>query len=173
MPTFSTKYGRGLGGDDDVFGAGYRIRWNGNNIVMAAQEACIAGINDTVIMGAELARHAHIWDNRTGQTEAAVFAEPARLEDGGTWVWGHWGIRELPRIDDDTGAVEAVSTVDVALFLEFGTVKMEARPWIYPAWDATKELLRVNVEARLRAYQASLRGPDGRITSAPGWRGIT
>lgn len=156
--------------DNEVFGNGYRILWNGGSIVAGAQEAVIAAINDIVRVAAELARISHIWENDSGQTEAAIYSEDARVEDGGTWVWGHWGVRDRPRIDDRTGLPEGVSTVDVACFLEFGTVRMSARPWIYPVFDATKVLLKPNVEARMRLYMATLRGPGGRFTAAPGWR---
>lgn len=70
-------------------------------------------------------------------------------------VWGAWGVRSEPRFHDDTGELQGETTKDIAMFLEFGTVKMEPRPFLYPSWDVNKRLLPALVRL---AYEALLGG---------------
>lgn len=145
------KYSRG--------GRGYAFDYNGRQIIAKMIEASRLAINDVTREAARLAREEHMWDNRSGQTEAAVFQRDAVFETEwttshgvlGPHVWGEWGVEDRPRFSDydrerGTGTeLEKVSTKDVALFLEFGTVNMAARPWLYPVWDQTKRLLPATV----------------------------
>jgi hypothetical protein len=59
-----------------------------------------------------------------------------------------------------------LSMVDVSLFLEFGSVKMAPRPWLYPAWDATKH--RLPEEVRTAYEEISVSGSPTAIRNSLG-----
>jgi hypothetical protein len=136
-------------------GDGWTLRWDGGNVTATMAEAARMGINDVTALAANMARTEHIWENETGQTEAAIFSNRARYENdrGIPHVWGEWGVNDGDRFRDD-GSIDDVSIVDVAMFLEFGTVKMAARPWLYPVWDQTKYLLGPAIAAHYRELSA-------------------
>ena len=56
------------------------------------------------------------------------------------------------------------------MFLEFGTVKMGARPWLSPAFEATykaaQALIRARLAVTLRQTAGQLAGPRSRWTKA-------
>lgn len=134
-----------------------KLDWNGDEILGIAAEAARRGIDDITEKAADMARTNHPnWTSRTGQTEDAIFSHVAIFEAIGTGksstphVWGEWGIEDRPRLrgrefdeDDIHDAIgEATSTVEVAMFLEFGTAKMQPKtPWLYATWDTTKLML--------------------------------
>lgn len=141
-------------------GDGWHVDWNGAGVFAAAMEAGRRAVDFCDEAAAETAREEHLWENRTFQTEDSVYWRRAHvhLDPAMPHVTGEWGVEDRPRFKAETDEngdmlldrsgkpvlsdTEAdVSTKDVALFLEFGTVKMEARPWLYPAHDFWKEQL--------------------------------
>jgi hypothetical protein len=147
--------------------------------MIKAAAASKIGIQQCMELGVEKARSGHhpypppsepgeTYARRTEQTIAATqILEDAEIKgwDGDSpYVTGHWGIRDGPAFQDPdewreergfkhppTGGLQEVSIVDRALFLEFGTVRMAPRPFIYPAWDETKVLLPGLIAAAYRA----------------------
>lgn len=119
---------------------GYELDWDGDTVIIKAIAAAQRGIDQITERMADLARIDHEWINRTFQTELSVYVKPAIVEWNGRYphVWGEWGVEARPRFDEETQTAAKVNTKDVALFLEFGTAKMRAYPWLYPAWDALK-----------------------------------
>lgn len=167
----------------DYVGPGAKLAWNGDQVLATAIEASRRAINDVSKMAAEIAREEHPWRNITGQTEASVFWAPAIIEEAPLRVWGEWGVEDRPRIlheADEFGEMlpvldelgnhvhEDVTTKDVALFLEFGTIHAQPYPWLYPVWDQTKYLLPELVSHHYREIARSgaptaIRSPLGRF----------
>lgn len=115
-----------------------------------------------------MARSTHpFWENDTYQEEASVFNSPkAHIAEGGRYIWADWGVRDTQRFRERgaisllKGNISDVTTRDVALFLEFGTKKMSARPWLYPAWDTHKVRLPgvlARIHAEITAGEANTR----------------
>jgi hypothetical protein len=181
-------------------GDGWSLDWNGGPLNAQMLEAARRAIDELNLEAVAIALAHPMWDNRTGQTEEAVFFSRAEWDAGQQQMWGVWGVEDRPRLDDDdlevwwsggssANAVSAegnsgwspdfnegddrmLTTKDVALFLEFGTVKMLARPWLYPAFNATKTRLGAKVAewyAILDRENAGnrLRDTGGRFTSFP------
>ncbi len=94
-------------------------------------------------------------------------------------VWGSWGIHDGPAFQDPdiwSGRWEGMTPrfkrpeeggeqtdleegiVSRALFLEFGTIRMAARPFIYPAWDFAKELLLALTAVAYRGMAGGVAG---------------
>lgn len=59
--------------------------------------------------------------------------------------------------DIDTGRLEATvgTNLKYGAYLEMGTAKMEARPWLFPAFEAHRAEIKSNVS---RAIQDALKG---------------
>jgi hypothetical protein len=155
-PRRGFRFTRGSGCENGISaGDGWALKWNGADVTATVVEAARMGINDVSELAATLARTSHEWDNETGQTEAAVYSKKAVFENdrGIPHVWGEWGVHDGPRLRDD-GTVDDVSIVDVAMFLEFGTIYMHPRPWLYPVWDHTKHLLGPAIALHYRELSA-------------------
>jgi len=171
---------------------GWEIDWDGFKVLAYGAEAARRGINEVTEDMANDARTMHPWENRTGQTESAIYQKDAELEVVG-WtpastphVWGQWGVQDRPRFRyvsvggrpdrdpatgrfvsrDQPGALvptdieESVSTVDVAMFLEFGTIRADPFPFLYPAWDANKHRLS-GIVARIYRELAAMNWRPG------------
>src|SRR5258708_8496912 len=109
-------FGVGRGGE------GYELDWEGETVIIKAVAAARRAADEITELMAETARTSHIWENRTGQTEAAIYQKPAVI----TWhgdqprVRGEWGIEARGRFNEE-GELEKVNTKDVGLVLQFGT----------------------------------------------------
>jgi len=158
---------------------GWELDWAGARVKIKAAAAAKIGIQTCMELAVEKARSNHPdyppesepferYHRRTDQTIAATqILEDADIKDwvgSNPYVTGRWGIRDAPAFQDPdewrevrgftsppTGGLQKVSIVDRALFLEFGTVRMAPRPFIYPAWDETKILLPGLIAAAYRA----------------------
>lgn len=164
-------------------GKGYHVDWNGFQCLATAAEAARRATNKVNNVMADEARATEMWENDTGQTRAAVFVKGAVIEAGqhGLHVWGEWGIEDRPRfkivagetvpaITYHDGVYRPLTTKDVALFLEFGTVTMQPRPWLYPAWDANKYMYPIVVKEEYALVAGSgaatgIRNPKGQFMS--------
>jgi hypothetical protein len=94
--------------------------WYGGEVLEGLEARTAAVIRNVTRAAADIARANHPWLNRTGQLEASVFAaEPRRHGDKIFAIWG----AHFP-----------------ALFLEYGTVKMEPYPFLRPAADQAYRL---------------------------------
>jgi hypothetical protein len=168
--------------------------WN-SDIAVAT---CVAGarmaIDDITDQGMIMIRDVHPnWERKTGQLEDACFRERAIIEPstklpGSPHVWGYFGVRDTPRWREskktgerrwrrtrtEGGQWRALTNMDVAMFLEFGTARMEPKtPWLYAAWDTVKRELPARMEVRCTEVAASgtptaLRAPSGRFISPKG-----
>jgi hypothetical protein len=89
------------------------VHWYGGRVLAGLEVATMNVVRNVTRAAADIARHNHPWQNRTGQLEASVFAaEPEFRGDHIYALWGaHWP----------------------ALYLEYGTVKMDAYPFLRPA----------------------------------------
>jgi hypothetical protein len=97
--------------------------WYGAEVEAKCVATAVAVTRQITRAAAQYAEgHHDLWENDTYETQNSVFWSEPRVDPVGPTVHGYWGAH---------GA---------ALFLEFGTVKMAARPWLRPAADATYKM---------------------------------
>jgi HK97 gp10 family phage protein len=129
---------RFIASDQVRIGDGWKVDFNGDDLMARVAEATARGINDTSDAAAEEARTNHPqWETRTGELVASVQTHDAEPDDGdplrvrGGFSAGgeHFGWNSV--------------------FQEFGTSKMPANPWLYPAYDASKPLMLPAVREHL------------------------
>ena len=89
------------------------VNWYGGRVLAGLEAATIAVVRNATRAAADIARANHPWQNQTGQLEVSIFA--AEPEMKGDHVYAIWGAH-FP-----------------ALFLEYGTVKMQPYPFLRPA----------------------------------------
>ena len=94
-----------------------RVHWKGDQIVTNMGKATALGIDQVLAMCVNDAKNDHNFVNRTGLLEGSIQSRPAQIS-GGRWV-GSWGS----------------FNVDYAIFVEAGTIKLQARPFLRPAAD--------------------------------------
>lgn len=109
------------------------LKWNGPLVAARVAEASKLAIDEITSLAVKHAKDNHPWQNRTGTLEGSLQMRPAEHE--GLRVVGRWGS----------------FTVEYAIFLEIGTVHMEAMPYLRPAADATYPLLAGRIRANLHA----------------------
>lgn len=149
------------------------LDWWGDAYMARLKAAAIAAIDRVNEAGAEMARNTHPWENRSGQTVAAVYVLPAHYEREQDQVYGDWGVAQRMRTKDESWKdmtnealgigpeIDDVGTKDVAMFLEFGTAHSQPYPWIYPAYNATKVLLPGFLKEEYQRLRAMSRNPSG------------
>jgi HK97 gp10 family phage protein len=96
------------------------VSWYGGRILTDMEARTMAVVGNVTKAAASEARANHPWQNRTGQLEDSIFA--AEPEYKGEEIVSFWGAH-FP-----------------ALFLEYGTVKMPAYPFLRPAFDKVARL---------------------------------
>jgi hypothetical protein len=106
------------------------VTWYGGLVEERFLAAAVATTRNVTRAAARYARNNHPWQNRTGRTEEGIFALEPVVE--GLMVKGVWG-----------GA-------SPALYLEMGTSKMPAYPFLRPAAAATYRLAHFAGELRLQ-----------------------
>lgn len=106
------------------------VEWNGDALVAYLDIESRDAVSETADNAANWMRANHPWDNYTGLEELSIFSDGPH-EDGDI-VWAEagaiqqpWGFRGSPELRLP------------AMYLEFGTHHMEARPFIRPAAAAT------------------------------------
>lgn len=118
-----SQYRGGLGPRDA--GGRFRTRrpggtllWYGEAVEARIAAGALLAVEEIAQRAADHAVANHPWQNRTGETESSVFVNAPELTAAGVarCSWGASG---------------------AALFLEYGTVRMPAFPWLRPAQDAT------------------------------------
>jgi hypothetical protein len=98
------------------------FEWYGAEVEAKCVATAVAVTREITRAAAEYAAgHHDLWENDTYETQNSVFSSEPHVKPGPV-VHGYWGAH---------GA---------ALFLEMGTVRMAARPWLRPAADATYRL---------------------------------
>lgn len=106
------------------------VKWNGPEIIARVTAACEAGVSATTRAAAKRASDHHPWKDESGAEEESVRADPTVVKGPAT--------------------VEGSFSADSpALFLELGTVKMQAFPFLRPAADATYRELPVRIREAL------------------------
>jgi HK97 gp10 family phage protein len=106
--------------------------WRGEEIVAELVAASEAAVDTAAARAAAYARDHHQWQSRTGEAEAEIFADNAKMDAG--------------KITAEFG-----DTSDHALYLEVGTVHMEPRPFLRPALDAVSQELAPLIRDEYRA----------------------
>lgn len=106
------------------------LRWNGAEIEAKALAAAKRGVDATMGEAVREAKNRHPWRNRTGTLEGSVRIVQTAHADG-LVVKGRWGSAD----------------VKYAIFLELGTSKMPAYPFLRPAADREYPHLRRRIAA--------------------------
>lgn len=109
------------------------VEWKGDEIVSNMGKATALGIDQVLALCVEDAKENHTFENQTGLLEGSIQSRPAKAV-GLKWV-GVWGS----------------FAVEYAIFVESGTVKLRARPFLRPAaarqYPKLPEQIRKNFEA--------------------------
>lgn len=106
-----------------------RLTWNGPRIVAAQIEKAKLAIDQTTAACVQHAKDHHPWRNRTGTLEGSLQMRPA--ERRGMRIVGQWGSFQ----------------VRYAIFLELGTSRMPAYPYLRPAADAEYPRLKLRLRS--------------------------
>ena len=107
------------------------LEWKGKEVEDRLVKALIGGVDETMSCASIHAKNHHPWSNRTGILEGSIRPIVQAHEQGGNVV-GIWG------------------SVDVkyAVYLELGTVKMRAFPYLRPAADVEYANLKERIRKR-------------------------
>lgn len=97
----------------------FSLIWQGKAIEHRMVEAAKIGVDGTTAACVQHAKTNHPWTNRSGTLEGSIEMRPAK-ELAGMVVRGEWGS----------------FMVNYALWLEIGTSKMPAFPYLRPAADS-------------------------------------
>lgn len=110
------------------------VNWDGDKVVATVLAAAEVAVNETAEAASARAKANHPgWQSQSGALEAAIHAEPAEIQDGGSQVvaeWGAWGVIEAAK-------------------QELGTARMPANPYLRPAADAEYPSLSGRIQAAL------------------------
>lgn len=112
------------------------LRWRGSEIAAKVEAASKLAIDQTTSDAVNHAKQNHPWKNVTGTLEGSLQMRQAEVD--GMRVVGTWGS----------------FTVQYAIFLELGTSRMPAYPYLRPAADATYHLLAARIRANLAGMGA-------------------
>ena len=91
------------------------VHWYGGKVLEGLEIATYNVVRQATQSAARIARANHPWNNDTGQLEASIFAAEPEVKAG--HIYAIWGAH-FP-----------------ALYLEYGTVKMDPFPFLRPAAD--------------------------------------
>lgn len=103
--------------------------WRGREIAAKTAAAARTGIDKTTSEAVLHAKQNHEWQNVTGTLEGSIQMRGAEPEGPTGKMAGRWGS----------------FTVNYALWLEIGTSRMPAMPYLQPAADAHYPSLRRHV----------------------------
>lgn len=109
---------------------GAALMWYGEAVEARVAAAAMAGVKAIAELAADHARANHPWKNRTEETEASIFVGEPHITPADV-VRCPWG------------------AAGAAVFLEYGTAKMPAYPFLRPAQDATYPHLLGTMRASL------------------------
>lgn len=102
------------------------VEWNGDELIARLDIRSRDAVSEIADRTADFMRANHPWENYTGAEELSIFSDGPH--EAGDTVWAQagalmqpWGFRGSPQLRLP------------AMYLEFGTHKMDARPFIRPA----------------------------------------
>lgn len=127
-----------------------RLIWKGQEVEARVAAASQAAVDETNEAGATLARGAAPF--RTGELQGSIGTEPASVS--GDQVKG-----------------QLVARAPHSIFVELGTSKMPAQPYLRPSADAENSKLAGRIRSRLKCPPRSGRRPDRVPQSGCGGRG--
>lgn len=109
------------------------LDWQGREVEARLDRAIREGINATMAAAVISAKSNHLWRNRTGTLERSIQVAEYARDVGGGVISGRWG------------------SLDVlyAWYLEFGTSRAAAYPFLRPAADHEYPKLHQRIQ---RAY---------------------
>lgn len=105
------------------------MHWRGPEVLAKAKAAARHGIDETTSACVNHAKSNHPWQNQTGTLEGSLQMRPA--DDQGSRIVGFWGSFD----------------VDYAIYLEIGTSRAPAYPYLRPAADAEYGKLAGRIKA--------------------------
>lgn len=109
------------------------LKWDGEKLAERVRNAQIVGVNKTMGEAVIHAKQNHPWQNRTGILEGSInIASFAAAQQGA--VSGQWGSLD----------------VAYAVWLELGTAKTAAFPFLRPAADATYKNLSRHIREAMK-----------------------
>jgi hypothetical protein len=120
------------------FSDGGYVQWYGREVGDAVEAEVIAEVAATTQRAASYAAAHHPWQNLSGELEAGIFADEPVVD--GLVVRGRWG------------------APSPALYLEYGTARSRAFPFLRPAADYAYRGLAGRIALRARAISSSLVG---------------
>lgn len=94
-----------------------RVDWEGDKLVEKVTKASAYGVDKTLALCVGSAKRKHEFTNRTGVLEGSIQSEAAKVT--GSRVVGRWGSFQTK----------------YAIYIEAGTSRMPARPFLRPAAD--------------------------------------
>lgn len=112
-----------------------RTRWLGGEVEAKVILASRLAIDQTTGAAVDQAKDNHTWQNVTGTLEGSLQMRQAEVLPGR--IRGQWGS----------------FTVNYALWLEIGTSRMAAQPYLRPSADSEYPLLAGRIRANLAALR--------------------
>lgn len=133
---------RVLGGDR----LGVKLRKIAEDLRAELKEAVVAGageVRDSAVGSMREPKTGRLVTRGAALHRASAAGEPPAVETGRLQASVH------TEVDLDGLGAEVGTALDYGAFLEFGTRKIAARPWLFPAFERRKKGIRARIKRAL------------------------